>query len=354
MDISYNSARAVVEADWQEADVAVYEWVLEHGHLDPAVISADLRLTEDTVRGALARLVAARLVQPDLHDPAEGFAVSPEVAGAQLAAPVRSRIREAEEQLARAHEVLEQFTARHARHLRHGSGHFRVITSMLEVRLALTEAAQRCSEEVLSSQPGGGSRVVEAMDEAMERDRKILERGVRMRTLYHHTARFNGPSQAYVAAASAIGAEYRTAHELFGRLVIFDRKLAFIPPDDGTRGAIAISEPSVVAYLAEIFEQAWAHATPFVDAASQGLGQVAREVDRTILRLLAAGLKDESIARRLGMSLRTVRRHIADVMEQLRVDSRFQAGVAAARGGLLDGDEPLAAAPVTVIAQTRC
>ena len=48
------------------------------------------------------------------------------------------------------------------------------------------------------------------------------------------------------------------------------------------------------------------------DAATDGLEAVAKDLDRTILRLLATGLKDETIARRLGMSLRTTRKHIAE------------------------------------------
>jgi DNA-binding CsgD family transcriptional regulator len=179
----------------------------------------------------------------------------------------------------------------------------------------------------------------EVLQEALARDTAMLSRGVRMRTLYHHTARFNGPSQAYVAMASALGAEYRTAHELFGRLIVFDRKVAFIPERGGTWGAVIIREPSTVQYLCEVFEQAWTQAAPFSDAESDGLERVAKDIDRTIVRLLAAGLKDESIARRIGMSLRTARKHIADIMEALGAESRFQAGVLAAQQGLLD-DEP--------------
>ena len=52
-----------------------------------------------------------------------------------------------------------------------------------------------------------------------------------------------------------------------------------------------------------------------------------------LLQLLAAGQKDEQIARALGMSLRTVRRRVADLMTELGSDSRFAAGVEAARRG---------------------
>jgi DNA-binding NarL/FixJ family response regulator len=48
---------------------------------------------------------------------------------------------------------------------------------------------------------------------------------------------------------------------------------------------------------------------------------------------LTMGLTDEVLAARLGVSLRTCRRHVANVFELLGAESRFQAGVlATARG----------------------
>ena len=52
-----------------------------------------------------------------------------------------------------------------------------------------------------------------------------------------------------------------------------------------------------------------------------------------LLQQLAAGAQDEQIARRLGVSLRTVRRRGADLMSELGAESRFQAGVEAAKRG---------------------
>ena len=59
------------------------------------------------------------------------------------------------------------------------------------------------------------------------------------------------------------------------------------------------------------------------------------DVRGSLLRQLAAGAKDEQIARTLGIGLRTVRRRVADLMIELGADTRFQAGVEAARRGWL-------------------
>jgi DNA-binding CsgD family transcriptional regulator len=319
-------------------DTKVYLWVLEHRRVDPESIAAALSIPLQRAAAAVKRLSALRLVSSLPSEASEagvGYAVAPEVAMAELVAPGEARIRQEQEQIAHSRALLFQFLPHYyGRQQANGAG-VEVIPTLAEVRTALTQAAKRCRAEVLASQPGGGSRVPEAMQEALARDEALLTRGITMRTLYHHTARFNGPSQAYVEAASRLGGQYRTSHELFGRIIVFDRELAFVPASDNSWGAVAVRQEWLVAYLCEIFEQTWTRARPFAVAATEGLEQVAQDIDRTIIELLAAGLKDETIARRLGMSLRTARRHIADIMEQLDAESRFQAGVAAARAGLL-------------------
>ncbi|MFC5909755.1 LuxR C-terminal-related transcriptional regulator [Streptacidiphilus monticola] len=330
MDIGEETGQAV-----DQVDLDAYQWILTHRRIEPAALAKGLGVSEQRAAEAVTRLTALCLVHADASDPGVGHAVAPEAAMTALAAPGEARIRREQERIARGRALMSAFVPHYhaARHER-GTG-IEVIPTLAEVRAALNEAAARCRSEVMASQPGGGSRVPEAMQEALARDEALLSRGITMRTLYHHTARFNGPSQAYVEAASRLGGQYRTSHELFGRIIVFDRELAFVPASDGSWGAVAIRQEWLVAYLCEIFEQTWARARPFASAAAEGLEQVAQEIDHTIVELLAAGLKDETIARRLGMSLRTARRHIADIMAQLGADSRFQAGVAAAKAGLV-------------------
>ncbi|MER6027744.1 helix-turn-helix transcriptional regulator [Streptomyces sp. NPDC001851] len=329
----------------QDSDIAVYGWVLEHGTADVAAIAAATGISPQSAAAGIRRLLRVRLLQGSPDRPPGICAVAPETAAAQLASPLEAQIRDRQRQLAGIQRELHRFAPSYERH-RSRFGAVEALANVQLVRVALNQASEHCRKEVLTSQPGGGSRASEAMEEALVRDRAMLERGIRLRTLYHHTARFNGPSQAYVAAASALGGEYRTVHELFGRLIVFDRETAFIPAQDGSWGAIVIREPSIVAYLCEVFEQNWDRATPFTTAVGRQLVEVSREIDETIVRLLAAGLKDEAVARRLGMSLRTARRHIADIMEELGAGSRFQAGFRASARGLLDGaPTELATAP---------
>ncbi|WP_374700260.1 LuxR C-terminal-related transcriptional regulator [Arthrobacter sp. JCM 19049] len=55
-----------------------------------------------------------------------------------------------------------------------------------------------------------------------------------------------------------------------------------------------------------------------------------------ILRLLAAGQKDESVARVLGVSVRTIQRKIQSMQRSFGAASRFQLGAISARHSLVD------------------
>lgn len=62
--------------------------------------------------------------------------------------------------------------------------------------------------------------------------------------------------------------------------------------------------------------------------------------DREILALLVECANDGTVARRLSISVRTVRRRTARIMEIMEAKNRFAAGVAAERLGLLPGPPP--------------
>lgn len=55
---------------------------------------------------------------------------------------------------------------------------------------------------------------------------------------------------------------------------------------------------------------------------------------RMIFQALASGLTDATAAKRLGISLRTYRRRVADLMVGLEAESRFQAGLRAGELGI--------------------
>ncbi|MFG2489123.1 response regulator transcription factor [Streptomyces virginiae] len=97
--------------------------------------------------------------------------------------------------------------------------------------------------------------------------------------------------------------------------------------------------------ILDVFERDWAQATPYATGPQAAHG-VSQTMKQTILVMLAKGLKDDTIARRLGISLRTCRRHVSELLETLGAHSRFEAGVIAERQGLLTHHPAPPPAPV--------
>lgn len=131
-----------------------------------------------------------------------------------------------------------------------------------------------------------------------------------------------------------VGEQIRVLPELPTRMFIIGTTHAILPEPLGF-----VDEPrtltrqrGLVEALILWFESMWERAAPVT-----GLDRADARLDlrRFLLQQLATGAQDEQIARRLGVSLRTVRRRVADILTELGADSRFQAGVEAARRGWL-------------------
>ena len=94
-----------------------------------------------------------------------------------------------------------------------------------------------------------------------------------------------------------------------------------------------------------LFDELWGVGLPFVEGGGDGTEKaVSEDRMREVVTLLARGLKDDAIARRLGVSVRTVRRLISATIDDLQADSRFQAGVVAVQRGWVAGASELLAA----------
>ncbi|MFI5618639.1 LuxR family transcriptional regulator [Streptomyces sp. NPDC051567] len=303
----------------------LYTRLLEHGPAPAPALAAALALTEDQTERSVAELVRHRLVTRDADDArARWRAVSPYTAAAELVGPEENLLRRRLESLERTRARLSSLIPLYEETYRRSgdSGAVEVVESRDRVMLLISDAAARCTEEVLTVQPGGG-RPAGYLERALPRDLEMLGRGVRLHTLYQHTARYSPGTQEYVQAVSAAGAEVRTLGELFGKMLVFDRATVFLPVWDNPDAAVVLREPSAVAFLCSVFTTAWGLAEPF---AASYTATTSLQLQDTIAGRLAGGAKDEVIARRLGMSLRTCRRHIAELMDELGADSRFQAG----------------------------
>jgi DNA-binding CsgD family transcriptional regulator len=201
--------------------------------------------------------------------------------------------------------------------------------------------AEQCRREVLSVAPGRGPTRVD--NQTRTANLYSLSRGVVTRALYQHIALRDRATRSYLRELASHGARIRLAPSVPGRSIVVDRETALLPapPDEPGSWLAVVREPNVVKWIVSTFEQLWAEASPLDELLDQH--HTEPEVDETrlaILRLMADGEKDEAISRRLSISVRTCRRHIADYMAQVGATSRFQAGVIASRNGHLDLPAP--------------
>ncbi|MDH6134296.1 DNA-binding CsgD family transcriptional regulator [Kitasatospora sp. MAA4] len=202
-----------------------------------------------------------------------------------------------------------------------------------QVRLRMADALRNCPTEILAMRPLGGG----AAREVRPFELPVATHGVPVRLLYPHCARSSAAVRAGLRRATEGGTRIRTSNQVFEELVLIGEEVAFLPdrrPGQDVPTVTVVYEPATVALLRRMYEYTWQAGTDFeADAASYG--DTLGDIRATILDLLASGLKDDVVARRIGMSSRTFRRHISGIMDELGADSRFQAGVAAARAGLL-------------------
>ncbi len=198
-------------------------------------------------------------------------------------------------------------------------------------------AVNDCRAELLTAQPHG-RRPANTLAVAEDRDVRALARGVRMRTLYQHSARHSPATREYVADITGHGAEVRTLDEFFRRLIVVDRQVAIIPASDNHHVAVAIYDKSLIAYLVDIFERAWERAQPFNVSGNAAEKHIADDVRAMTIRLLVEGHSDPASAKRLGVSTRTYAGYIAALKDEYGVQTRFQLGYAMGRS---------ASAPVT-------
>jgi sugar-specific transcriptional regulator TrmB len=199
------------------------------------------------------------------------------------------------------------------------------INGLENINNFIQAAVNDCRQELLTAQPHG-RRPANTREVAESREVKALKRGVKMRTLYQHSARHSPATRDYVAEVVRLGAEVRTLDEFFRRLIVVDRQVAVVPASENHHAAIAIHEKSLIAYLVDIFERSWERAQPFNLTGSQAERNIAADVRAMTIRLLVEGHSDPASAKRLGVSTRTYAGYIAALKEEYGVQTRFQLG----------------------------
>jgi DNA-binding CsgD family transcriptional regulator len=321
MDIQYNEALSPLS----EVELMLYTFAVERADVCRDETPRLDGLAPEDISAAFESLARRRLLLPVSGENRRYTAAPPDAAVEALIRPLVQQARTAQDAADRLRrELVPVYESALERRLRQPL--FEELPDVASVRRVLDRFAAEAQHEVLTSQPGGG-RTEEVLSEAMGRTEAMLGRGVRMRTLYQHTAQYNPGTTAYVEIVTGLGAEVRTLGERFMRMIAFDGGTVVIEQKDNPQAALVVREPSVVSFAIAAFELVWLQADPFpVNLGRAQAIQVSDKTRKDIIRLLVQGESDKVIARRMGMTVRTCQRHIAKIMEQIGAKSRVHAG----------------------------
>lgn len=143
-----------------------------------------------------------------------------------------------------------------------------------------------------------------------------------IRYLVHHSVLDNDTDRGVLDDLVRIGITVRVAPRLPSWFYVDHRVMAGLPTTWGAPtpvGMALIYASPVVHALHTLFESLWATGVPYPQT-SEGW--------QSVLELLSEGKSDEQVAKLLGIGVRTVRRRIADAMDEFGTSSRFELGAA--------------------------
>ncbi|MFH8794162.1 LuxR C-terminal-related transcriptional regulator [Streptomyces sp. NPDC017941] len=293
------------------------------------------RLHDEEARAAPC-LLDLGLLHPDSQDDRCLRPTAPAVALPRLLGAIDSRITAQRRREARLADVFAPLMDLDRRWTSAGeSAGAAVIHGRFRINAAIDHVASKAQVEALAIQPGG-SRTADDLLRALPRAQGVLARGGRLRTLYQHTTRHFPPALTHYRDLDG-DVEVRTLGELPDRLLVFDRRVAFLPVSKVRDTAVEIRQQAVIDYLVTVFDLLWRLAVPMWPApAPQPASNGVTPRQRAIAALLTDGLTDTEIAARLGMNVRTARVHIAKLSAFLNSSSRAQLGYLIGRSGILD------------------
>ncbi|MCX4724985.1 LuxR C-terminal-related transcriptional regulator [Streptomyces sp. NBC_01306] len=279
-------------------------------------------------------LIDLGLLHPDPDDTERMLPTPPSLALHAMLLDIESEIHNRRSREVRIVESLERFMALDTAGPSDRAPGVVVLEGLPRINTAISRASNDCRTEALCVQPGPRSEF--ELRTALPRGLLLRERGAHMRTLYQR-ASLHSPGLRNYLEKMGHSLEIRSLDDIPERLMIFDRSVAFIPASADRTTALELRHPAMIEYLATVFERFWRQGIPLHEPAPPVPAEAGiSERQYAVARLLSEGHPDEAVAKRLGISVRTCRTHIAHLSTVLGTTNRVQLGVRIAQSGMLD------------------
>lgn len=201
------------------------------------------------------------------------------------------------------------------------------VSELAQIRDRIDDLTFFARHEILSVEP-----TAEGTPEGTHpRGVGCLRRGVRLRSVVPASSLTHRPTRERLRELAAEGALIRVADEVSERILVYDGRTAVVPVDreQTACGELFAYESGLVSHIVALFERIWDQSEDLLTVLDGPAATTPTEMERRVLRSMVSAGKDESGARELGISVRTYRRHVADLMRTLGAVSRAQAALLA-------------------------
>ena len=313
---------------------SVYRRVVENPHVSTEKLAELMACGEVNVQFSLEHLARLQLITRDVD--LDGWtAVEPEAGLAALLARQQAELARHQQQVEDSRLMVARLLTTCSQRKPQDPAGVEWIIGGPAVRARTAGLAAECREEYLSLRPAG--HLPAGTLDARTIDGDASADGVESRTIVLDSVRNDKPAMAHLRWEMGAGADVRTLPTLPARMRIFDRSHAVVSVSNltGVAGALIVSCDDVVHSFVTLFSKLWAEAEPLGDCRPHR-GDALSPQEVHILRLWAQGHTDASAARRMEVSLRTVRRLSDRLTERLGTSSRFQLGAVAIAKKLID------------------
>ncbi|GGT33710.1 transcriptional regulator [Streptomyces chromofuscus] len=340
--LSQEDALTLEAAGVTGTEETIYRLLVDVGRASAQDVADRLGLQPAETQRLLTALASKGMVSQNDVLPRQYVATPPDVA-------LLPRLKRSAEALDLARAEAAGLLETYRENLRRrDAGHLiEVITGAEALRLHLRQIQDGARDELLwfckaqyVAMPSGTNRA----------EFEALARGVRYRVLYEKAFFDDEGAVDNVVEGVRAGEIARSVPHLPLRLAVADRAIAVCPlvpggpngnPDEPT--AALVRDSNLLAALIALFERYWEDAVPLVvdDTGSvsgtdgAGASDPLSATDRRLLSLLVAGVADKAIATQMGLSRRTVQRHVQHMMELAGATTRMQLAWQAARRGWL-------------------
>ncbi|GAA1391168.1 helix-turn-helix domain-containing protein [Catellatospora chokoriensis] len=309
----------------------VYEALTLRRQATLGELLGDVTLSRAQLTRALGCLIEHGLVDRLPGRPARYAATPPDQAAASL-------IAEQERNLLRlrthADQLAEQFRRRDATE-RHPGELVEVVEGAANLRATLVRLQREARVQIRGmdrppylDNPVSGNA---------EETHQLTDRGLSYRVIYDRSALAIPGRMAEVWRGIQHGERARVTADVPMKMLICDDRFAVIPVMTGGKVAEAaylVYPSSLLDAFIALFETLWERSVA-VNRPGEELPDGLSDRGAELIGLLAGGATDESIARTLGWSVRTVHRHVHRIMAMVGAETRFQAGMEAVRRGWL-------------------